>query len=58
MIRRTRSPRLRSAAAGRPRGSAIVPPCRCAGACRCAGMVRALLLLQIESECEFTRDVM
>jgi len=37
---------------------ATVPACRCAGRCRCAGMVPALLLRQIERECEFYRSVM
>ena len=38
--------------------SAPVAACRCAGRCRCAGMVPALLLRQIEQECEFYRRVM
>lgn len=37
---------------------ATVPVCRCAGRCRCAGLVPALLLRQIERECEFYRRVM
>lgn len=37
---------------------AAVPVCRCAGRCRCAGLVPALLLRQIETECEFYRRVM
>ena len=40
------------------RVAATVPPCRCAGRCRCAGLVPALLLRQIEQECEFYRRVM
>lgn len=35
-----------------------VPVCRCAGRCRCAGLVPALLLRQIEQECEFYRRVL
>ncbi len=35
-----------------------VPACRCAGRCRCGGMVPALLLRQIEQECEFYRRTM
>lgn len=37
---------------------AVVPVCRCAGRCRCASLVPALLLRQIERECEFYRSVM
>lgn len=37
---------------------AVVPVCRCAGRCRCAGLVPALLLREIERECEFYRPVM
>ena len=37
---------------------ASVPVCRCVGRCRCAGMVPALLLRQIERECEFYRPVL
>ena len=37
---------------------ATVPVCRCAGRCRCAGLVPALLLRQIEQECEFYRPEM
>lgn len=37
-------------------GPAVVPPCRCAGRCRCGGLVPALLLEQLERECEFYRS--
>lgn len=37
---------------------ARVPACRCSGRCHCSGMVPALLLRQIEQECEFFRRVM
>ena len=40
------------------RPSMVVPPCRCAGGCRCAGLVPALLLREIERECEFFRSVL
>lgn len=35
---------------------ALVPACRCAGRCRCGGLVPALLLREIELECEFVRS--
>lgn len=34
---------------------ALVPACRCAGRCRCGGLTPALLLQEIELECEFFR---
>jgi hypothetical protein len=37
-------------------GPALVPPCRCAGTCRCGGLVPALLMQQLEHECEFYRQ--
>lgn len=37
---------------------ARVPACRCAGRCICGGMVPALLLRQLEQDCEFYRRVM
>jgi len=37
---------------------ALVPACRCAGQCRCGGMTPALLLREIELECEFFRTEM
>ena len=56
MIRRVRRSRVSSARRrGRP---SLVAPCRCAGVCRCGGLVHALLLQEIERECEFYRDVM
>src|SRR5438876_8889389 len=57
MIRRIRRSRSRSEARSRRRKT-IVSPCRCAGACHCSGLVHALLLLEIERECEFYRDTM
>jgi hypothetical protein len=41
-----------------PRRPLSVPPCRCGGTCRCSGLVPALLLAQLERECEFYRDVL
>ena len=54
LLRRSRTaigPRLAPA-------TARVPACRCAGLCRCGSLVPALLLRQIERECEFYRQVM
>ncbi len=52
----TQDPRsTRAAIGGFGYGPAIVPPCRCAGQCRCGGLVPALLLQQLERECEFYR---
>lgn len=45
----------RTALGGFGFGPAVVPPCRCPGRCRCGGLVPALLLQQIERECEFFR---
>jgi hypothetical protein len=35
-----------------------VAACTCAGECRCGGLVPALLLREIETECEFYRSVL
>ena len=44
--------------ANRRLASARVPACRCAGRCRCGGLVPALLLRELEMECEFFRSVL
>jgi hypothetical protein len=54
---RTPSP-FAQAPAGRRRVSAKVPPCHCAGRCHCGGLVPALLLRNLEMECEFFRTVL
>jgi hypothetical protein len=43
------------APAGRRHVSAKVPPCHCAGRCHCGGLVPALLMRNLEMECEFYR---
>jgi hypothetical protein len=58
MLRRNRRVRVRSAALARTQRTRVVAPCRCAGVCRCSGLVPALLLHELERDCEFYRDVM
>lgn len=57
MIRRQLPKFARAASRRRHPGSTVVSPCRCAGGCRCGGVVQALLLMEIERDCEFFRDV-
>lgn len=55
-MHRPNDPRpTRNAVGGFGYGPAYVPACRCAGRCRCGGLVPALLLEQLERECEFYR---